>query len=154
MRCGSIVVRAGHPAVAKMIEEYHGLWAYMGHGMTAAPFWLALAGIGTAWYLYIARPDLPKVVAGRFGILYAIVERKYGFDELYSWLFAGGARAIGTACSRRCSTMTGITGPSAASANASLIMLASFTTRCRRPALHCRHSCACRRTARAPGLGR
>ena len=31
----------------------------------------------------------------RFGLLYAIVERKYGFDELYHWLFAGGARAIG-----------------------------------------------------------
>ena len=30
-----------------------------------------------------------------FGPLYALVERKYGFDELYSWLFAGGARAIG-----------------------------------------------------------
>ena len=27
--------------------------------------------------------------------LYAIVERKYGFDELYSWLFAGGARLLG-----------------------------------------------------------
>ena len=27
-----------------------------------------------------------------FGPLYALVERKYGFDELYSWLFAGGAR--------------------------------------------------------------
>jgi NADH-quinone oxidoreductase subunit L len=35
------------------------------------------------------------VVARKFGLLYAIVERKYGFDELYSWLFAGGARAIG-----------------------------------------------------------
>ena len=31
-----------------------------------------------------------------FGPLYAIVERKYGFDELYSWLFASGARVIGT----------------------------------------------------------
>jgi NADH-quinone oxidoreductase subunit L len=24
-----------------------------------------------------------------------VVERKYGFDELYSWLFAGGARTLG-----------------------------------------------------------
>jgi NADH-quinone oxidoreductase subunit L len=30
-----------------------------------------------------------------FGPLYALVERKYGFDELYSWLIAGGARAVG-----------------------------------------------------------
>ncbi len=30
------------------------------------------------------------------GPLYAIVERKYGFDELYSLIFARGARVIGT----------------------------------------------------------
>ena len=35
-------------------------------------------------------------IARKFGPLYALVERKYGFDELYSWLFAGGARALGT----------------------------------------------------------
>jgi NADH-quinone oxidoreductase subunit L len=91
----SIVVRPEHGAIAKMTEEYHGLWGYIAHGVTAAPFWVALAGVATAYYLYIARPDLPKTVARRFGLLYALVERKYGFDELYSWLFAGGARAIG-----------------------------------------------------------
>ena len=31
-----------------------------------------------------------------FGPVYALVERKYGFDELYSWLFAQGARMVGT----------------------------------------------------------
>jgi NADH-quinone oxidoreductase subunit L len=41
------------------------------------------------------RKDLPKKIAVAFGPLYAIVERKYGFDELYSWLFAGGALALG-----------------------------------------------------------
>ena len=77
-------------------EEFHGLVSYTLHGMTAVPFWLALAGIATAWYLYRVRTDLPKKIAVAFGPLYALVERKYGFDELYSWLFAGGARAIGT----------------------------------------------------------
>jgi NADH-quinone oxidoreductase subunit L len=75
--------------------EYHGLWAFMAHGVTAAPFWLAVAGIVTAWFLYIKNPHLPKKIAMTFGPLYALVERKYGFDELYSWLFAGGARALG-----------------------------------------------------------
>jgi NADH-quinone oxidoreductase subunit L len=77
-------------------EEWHGLWAYTLHGMMAPPFWLALAGIATAWVLYMKRTDLPKKVAMAFGPLYAIVERKYGFDELYAWLFAKGARVIGT----------------------------------------------------------
>ncbi len=77
-------------------EEFHGLVSYTLHGMTAVPFWLALAGIATAWYLYRVRTDLPKKIAIGLGPLYALVERKYGFDELYSWLFARGARAIGT----------------------------------------------------------
>jgi len=77
-------------------EDYHGLLAYTLHGITAAPFWLALAGIATAWFLYMKNPRMPKRIAMAFGPLYALVERKYGFDELYSWLFAQGARVVGT----------------------------------------------------------
>jgi len=76
-------------------EEWHGIWAYTVHGLMAWPFWLAVAGIGTAWFSYRKRTDLPKRIAIAFGPLYALVERKYGFDELYSWLFAGGARTLG-----------------------------------------------------------
>jgi NADH-quinone oxidoreductase subunit L len=76
-------------------EEWHGLWAYTLHGLMAAPFWLAVAGIATAWWLYMKRTDLPKKVAMAFGPLYALVDRKYGFDELYSWLFARGALLLG-----------------------------------------------------------
>src|SRR2546430_9126047 len=72
-----------------------GLLAFMAHGFVALPFWLALAGIATAWYLYSKRTDLPRRIAIALGPLYALVERKFGFDELYAWLFAGGARAIG-----------------------------------------------------------
>jgi NADH-quinone oxidoreductase subunit L len=81
--------------IQKPAEEFHGIWAFMVHGVMAPPFWLAVAGIGTAAYLYLYRVDLPKRIAMAFGPFYALVDRKYGFDELYSWLFAGGARAIG-----------------------------------------------------------
>jgi NADH-quinone oxidoreductase subunit L len=91
----SIQVLPAHPAMAKLAEEYHGVGPMILHGLMTLPFALALAGAATAWYLYIARPDLPRVVARKFGVLYALVERKYGFDELYSWLFAGGARVAG-----------------------------------------------------------
>jgi NADH-quinone oxidoreductase subunit L len=82
-------------AVPPTRGEYHGIGAFILHGLVSAPFWLAVAGIATAWILYLRRPHLPKRVAKAFGPLYALVERKYGFDELYSWLFAGGARALG-----------------------------------------------------------
>ena len=76
-------------------EEWHGLWGYTLHGMMAVPFWLALAGIAAAWYLYMKRTDLPKKVAMAFGPLYALVERKYGFDEFYQKVFSQGALVIG-----------------------------------------------------------
>src|SRR4030095_14832785 len=82
-------------AVRPTEGEFHAVCAYMLHGFAALPFWLALAGIVTAWMLYLRKPDLPKRLARAFGPLYALVERKYGFDELYSWLFAGGARTVG-----------------------------------------------------------
>jgi NADH-quinone oxidoreductase subunit L len=75
--------------------NYFGLWSFIAHGLVSIPFWLALAGIATAWYLYLRRPDLPKRIAMELGPLYALVERKYGFDELYAWFFAGGARTVG-----------------------------------------------------------
>jgi len=72
------------------------VWGFLAHGFVSPPFWLALAGIATAWWLYRVRTDLPKKIAMRLGPLYAVVERKYGFDELYAWLFGAGARAVGT----------------------------------------------------------
>ena len=72
-----------------------GIWAFMAHGLVSAPFLLAFLGIATAWLLYLRRPSLAKRVAMELGPLYALVERKYGFDELYAWLFGSGARNLG-----------------------------------------------------------
>jgi len=76
-------------------EEFHGLVSYTLHGIAGLPFWCALAGAVTAWYLYIKNNHLPKKIAIALGPLYALVERKYGFDELYARLFAKGALVIG-----------------------------------------------------------
>jgi NADH-quinone oxidoreductase subunit L len=75
--------------------EYHGIWSFIGHGFISPPFWFAVAGIATAYVLYMKKKDLPKRIAVGLGPVYALVNRKYGFDELYSWLLAGGARALG-----------------------------------------------------------
>ena len=82
-------------AVPPTKGEFHGIGSFMLHGLVSLPFWLAIAGIATAYLLYMKRTTLPKRVARAFGPLYALVERKYGFDELYSWVFAGGARMLG-----------------------------------------------------------
>ncbi|HUP95700.1 MAG TPA: NADH-quinone oxidoreductase subunit L [Burkholderiales bacterium] len=92
----SIVVAPEHDVLAAMAREFHGVLDMTVHALSTLPFWLAIGGIATAVYLYLLRPDLPARIKQRFGVLYTILDRKYGFDELYSWLFAGGARALGT----------------------------------------------------------
>jgi NADH-quinone oxidoreductase subunit L len=93
---GAIVVAANHGAVADMRADYHGLLQFVLHGLSAAPFWLTVAGVATAWVCYIQRPDLPLKLRAAFAWLVWALERKFGFDELYQWAFAGGARKLGT----------------------------------------------------------
>jgi NADH-quinone oxidoreductase subunit L len=68
----------------------------MTHALATAPFWFAVAGIAAAAWLYLYRPDLPGVIQGKVGVLYTILERKYGFDEAYQRLFGDGAVRFGT----------------------------------------------------------
>ena len=84
-----------HGAVAQMAAEFHGVVGMMTHSLSTAPFWLSIGGIFTAWYLYIVRTDLPAKIKQAAGPLFTLLDRKYFIDEFYSWLFAGGARALG-----------------------------------------------------------
>ena len=92
----AIVVAPEHDVLGEMAREFHGLEGMMMHALTSMPFFLAIAGIATAALFYLMRPDLPATIKRHFGLIYTILDRKYGFDELYSFLFAGGARAVGT----------------------------------------------------------
>jgi NADH-quinone oxidoreductase subunit L len=92
----TIVVAEAHNVLGEMQRDFHGVLGMMLHAPLTLPFWLAIAGIAAAVYLYLLRPDLPAVIARTFAPIYRILDRKYGFDELYSWLFARGARAVGT----------------------------------------------------------
>jgi NADH-quinone oxidoreductase subunit L len=93
----SIVVNPAHDVLAKLGEEFHGVIAMVMHAPSTPPFWLALAGIATAWYLYLKRPGLPDIVAARIKPVYTVLVNKYYFDEAYQLLFADGARKLGTA---------------------------------------------------------
>jgi NADH-quinone oxidoreductase subunit L len=91
----AIFIAPEHEGLAEMAKEFHGVIGMMLHGLTSLPFWFALAGATTAWYLYIAKPELPAVLRQKAGVLVTILEDKYGFDRFNDWFFAGGARAVG-----------------------------------------------------------
>ncbi len=93
---GVIHVLPEHDAIEKLGAEFTGIFGMMIHALSTAPFWLSVGGIFTAWFLYIARTDLPEKIKKMFGPIYTILDRKYYIDEFYSWLFAGGTRALST----------------------------------------------------------
>ena len=92
----AIHVLPQHDAIEKLGAEFTGVFGMMVHALSTAPFWLSVAGIFTAWYLYTVRTDIPGKIKSRCGPIYTLLDRKYYIDEFYSWLFAGGTRALGT----------------------------------------------------------
>ena len=91
----SIVIRPEHAAMATLREEWHGIGAFVQHGLLSLPFWLAIAGIASAWYCYLVNPGLPERLKRAAGPIYTMLDQKYYFDRFNDWFFAGGARAMG-----------------------------------------------------------
>ena len=97
----SIFVMPAHDALARVgaeLQQYEGLamaWHMVLHGFQTLPFWLAVAGIFTAWLLYIHKPHLPGLMQSRLNLLWRILDKKYGFDEFNEIVFAGGTRGLG-----------------------------------------------------------
>jgi len=92
---GAIHVDPVHGAMAYLREHLHDPLSMALHGFVTAPFWLALAGVVLAWYLYVHRPDLPGRIAGRLSAAYSALAAKYWIDELYAFVFRDGSRALG-----------------------------------------------------------
>jgi NADH-quinone oxidoreductase subunit L len=87
-----------HPAMETFREEFHGWFAMAMHAFTTMPFWLALAGAVSAWYMYLINPALPTALQRFFGSLgiLNILENKYYLDWFNENVLARGARLLGT----------------------------------------------------------
>jgi len=90
---GVLTVAAAHDTLGQI--DYHGAFGFMLHGMMALPFWLAMGGLATAWYVYMRKPEIARNLAIKFDWLYFILDRKYGFDEFNQTVFAGGSKLLG-----------------------------------------------------------
>ena len=89
------VDHAAHGAMTAYANEFHGAAALGLHAFVTLPFWLTLAGVALAGYLYLVRRDLPEKIRRKVGVLYTVLERKYGFDDFNDRVFAAGARMLG-----------------------------------------------------------
>jgi NADH-quinone oxidoreductase subunit L len=92
---GVITVDPGHPAMATLASHFHGAFALGLHSIQTLPFWLALAGVGTAAYFYLVNPAIPARLSVRFSAIHRLLDQKYFMDRFNEIVFAGGARLIG-----------------------------------------------------------
>jgi NADH-quinone oxidoreductase subunit L len=87
---------AKHPAMADLAKHFHGAAAMALHGLQTLPFWLALAGVVTAWWFYLKQPSIPAAIARTFSPIVTLLENKYYLDWFNEHVLAKGARLLGT----------------------------------------------------------
>ncbi|MCS4533914.1 NADH-quinone oxidoreductase subunit L [Neisseria montereyensis] len=85
-----------HPVMEHMKEEFHGPVAMLSHSLHSPVLYLAIAGVLSAWFLYIKAPHLPAKIASAFSPIYKLLDNKYYLDIIYYNVFAKGSRALGT----------------------------------------------------------
>ena len=74
-----------------VLHEAH----YVPTWVKLAPFIAMLIGLGTAYQMYIRRPDLPGKLAENQRPLYEFLLNKWYFDELYDLVFVRPAKSVG-----------------------------------------------------------
>jgi NADH-quinone oxidoreductase subunit L len=91
----AIQVAPAHDVLAEMGHDFHGAFNFMLHAFSGPAVYLALAGVAVAWVFWLRRPDWAERAAQAMGPVYGVLQRKYGFDELYQAVFAHGGRRLG-----------------------------------------------------------
>ena len=94
---GSIFVNAArHPAMEELAKIFHGPAQMALHGLSTAPFWLALSGVALAYYMYLVNPALPAAIKRNCQPLYTLLDNKYYLDWFNENVLARGTRALGS----------------------------------------------------------
>ncbi|TXI72069.1 MAG: NADH-quinone oxidoreductase subunit L [Limnohabitans sp.] len=92
----AIFVSDKHHVMHELAAAFHGPVAMAQHAVSTAPFWLALAGVVVAWYMYLINPAVPAFFAKALRPLIVVLENKYFMDWINENILARGARLLGT----------------------------------------------------------
>ncbi|MEY2892772.1 MAG: hypothetical protein RJA98_2680, partial [Pseudomonadota bacterium] len=94
---GAVFINAEHhPVMEEMAHGFHGAAAMALHGLTSLPFWLALAGVVTAYVFYMVKPAIPTAIKANTTFINTVLENKYFFDWFNENVLSRGARLLGT----------------------------------------------------------
>jgi len=91
----AIRVLERNDVVAEIGREFHGPAAFALQAVQSLPLWLAAAGVLSAWFFVLRRPDLATACATRLNWLYRLLVNKYYFDWFNENVLARASRALG-----------------------------------------------------------
>ena len=93
---GSIFTLAAQNPLHDLGEEFHGPWSFVLEAFMAPAVYLAAAGAAVAYFLYLARPDIPARLQTQLGALHRVLMNKYYFDWFNENVLARAGRGLGT----------------------------------------------------------
>ncbi|MFZ9709189.1 MAG: NADH-quinone oxidoreductase subunit L [Steroidobacteraceae bacterium] len=91
----AIQVRPQNDVLAALSAHFHDAGSFALKAWAHPPFWLALAGVLSAWALYLRRPDWNVRLGRLFAPIAGILDNKYYFDWFNERVLAAGSRQIG-----------------------------------------------------------
>ena len=94
---GSIFVLEKNDVIAEIAHEQHSpvWWNFALHGFSSPAFWLAAAGVLTAWVFFLWKPALADSFAKTFKPVRELLINKYFFDWINENILAAGSRLLG-----------------------------------------------------------
>ncbi|MDE2427835.1 MAG: NADH-quinone oxidoreductase subunit L [Burkholderiales bacterium] len=90
-----IFVSEAHHAMEELKHEFQSPVAMAVHAFMSLPFWLAVSGVVSSYFLYLVKPSIPAAIKEKAGFIYTILDNKYYMDRFNEIFFAGGARLLG-----------------------------------------------------------
>lgn len=94
----TIFVLPEHNTLHELATEFRGANLMALEAGKHLTFWLAIAGIITAWLFTAVFPHWSEVLKTRFSLIYAILLRKYGFDDFNQLVIVNGTQDAGHIC--------------------------------------------------------
>jgi NADH-quinone oxidoreductase subunit L len=92
---GVLYVLPEHDTLAAVKEVVHSGNGMLAHTYASPAFYLAMAGLGLAFYIYMINPAIADKVKSIASPIYTLLDKKYWFDEIYQTVFAAGSRGLG-----------------------------------------------------------
>jgi NADH-quinone oxidoreductase subunit L len=91
----AIQVLPANDVLRELSSHFHDPASFALEAVKHPPLWLALAGVVTAWFLFLKSPATADRLASLFAPVRPLLDNKYYFDWFNEKVLAAGSRGIG-----------------------------------------------------------